>query len=824
MKFNFRKIASAMASTVMVGSTVALAAAASYPAPFVDGGAADVAVVYGSSLDMAAVTDVTASLSSAFAAQGSTGVPTEGDFVQLDKSSNRLNLGNTLSGPFGTNVDEDNLPTLLADGVYTADDSDTFDYEQKVLLGTPTLTHFRDSDFEDLMGYDERTPSIGFKISSSTFIMNYTLDFLDNVLSDVVSGDLDDIEGSDLPLFGSNYYVSDAKNGTAAGNIGKMTLLDSASTQIIDEGETVNVAIGGNSYEISATIYSSTEVVFDINGESTNTLNEGETFRVNGDYLGVRDILYVSKDTGTSSVDFSMGSGKIELEHKSDVKLNDDTISGLKAYLYAGSSSGTSTVIDKIAFEWKVDDEEFIAPGTELVMPGFETLKFSMNDFVRTEEEEVTFENDGDTSMELSMPIKDGTTSLNVLYANSTGEFAGLGKASDDRLATSHNGTLWFFEKKSGSEYHTRFVASYNSTTDASSYVLDMNIQEDTGDNRNETTIKNVVTGEEWTERVAGDTFDIGDVSFTINVLEANSTDQWAVITAGSGVTFNTIYTPGGLRVYLPYEITNETVGYDGDNTYPIAASDTEANFGSINLSSGSGLNSTDSFIHESTTAGHSKDSWYLFLDGEDKDDTLAGGVAFNMTVDDTSTGELQVNNVNNGGSGGPTGLEVGDSSNAYEAYIVDDVAPRTMHYTDPDQDRAKAFYPTGDSESYAEVFLSDMSASASAELGDISVLDTELAASGMSGSNLIVVGGSCVNSVASDLLGGAGCGDSWTAATSAGEGQSVVETFSQSNGKVATIVAGWAQEDTAAAATFLTTQDVSTDAGSKYIDGALIA
>jgi len=822
MKFNFRKIASAMASTVMVGSTVALAAAASYPAPFVDGGAADVAVVYGSSLDMAAVTDVTASLSSAFAAQGSTGVPTGGDFVKLDKSSNKLNLGNTLSGPFGTTVNEEDLENLLADGVYTADDSDTFDYEQKILLGTPTLTHFRDSDFEDLMGYDERTPSVGFKISSGTFVMNYTLDFLDNVLSDIDGGDLDDIEGSDMPLFGSNYYVSDAKNGTAVvGNIGKMTLLDSASTHMIDEGESVNVVVDGNTYEISATIYSATEVVFDINGESTNTLNEGETFKVNGDYLGVRDILYVSKDTGTSSVDFSMGSGKIELEHKSDVKLNDDTISGLKAYLYAGSSSGTSTVIDKIAFEWKVDDEEFLAPGAELVMPGFETVKLSMNDFVRPEEEVITFENDGDTSMELSMPIKDGTASLNLVYANTTtGLIQGLGKASDDRLATSHNGTLWFFEKRAGSEFHTRFVASYNSSTEGESYVLDMNVQEDTGDNRNETTIKNVITGEEWTERVTGDVFDIGDVSFTINTLEANSTDQWAVITGGSGVTFNTVYTPGGLRVYLPFEVgrnaTYGELGYDGDGYLPGTSDTADVNMpGALNLTA----------ISEDSSTGHNADSWYLFLDGEDKDDTLAGGVEFNMTVDATSTGELQVNNVNNGGSGGPTGLEVGDSSNAYEAYIVDDVAPRTMHYTDPDQDRATAFYPSGDSESYAEVFLSDMSASAAAELGDISVLDTELAASGMSGSNLVVVGGSCVNSVASNLLGGAGCGDSWTAATGAGEGQSVVETFSQTNGKVATMVAGWAQEDTAAAATFLTTQaDVSTDAGSKYIDGALVA
>ena len=824
MKFNFKKIASALTSTVLVGSTVALAAAASYPAPFVENGAADVAVVYGSDMDMAAVTDITTSLSSALGPTGTTGTPS-GEYVQLDKSANRINLGNALNGPFGSTVDDEDLPTLLADGTYTADDSDTFDYEQKINLGSATMTHFRDSEFENLVGYTERTPTVGFKISSSTYIMNYTLDFLDNVLSDVVSGDLDDIEGSDLPLFGKNYYVTDFKNGTAVGNLGKLTLLDSAQTTLIDEGESVTLDVGGTSYVISAQIYSSSEVVFTINGETTNTLNEGETYNVNGDYLGVRDILYISKDSGTSSVDFSLGSGKIELEHKTDVKINGDSVTGLKAYLYSGSSSGASTVFDKLALEWTTDDVSFLASGSELTLPGFETINFRMNELVRSEEEMVTLENDGDTSIELNMPIKDGDASLNLLYANSTGEFSGLGKASDNRLATSHNGTLWFFDKRGGSNFHTKFVVSYNSSSDAQSYILDMNVALDTGDNRNETTIKNTVTGETWSERVVGDTFDIGDVSFSINTLGANSTDQWAVISAGSNVVFNTIYTPGGLRVYLPYELTNETIGYGGDNTTASAASANEANFGSINLSSTSGATE----IHESTTAGHSKASWYLFLDGEDKDDTLAGGVAFNMTVDDTSTGELQVSQVNNAGTGGPTGLEIGDSSNTYEAYIVDDVAPRTLHYTDGSQDYARAYYPSGDSETYAEVFLTDVSASSgeTTNLGSVTVMDSELESSGFQNRNLLVVGGSCINSVAAALLGSDTpmCGDSWTDATNAGSGQYIVQTFNNPNApaKVATLVAGWAAGDTQNAATFLKTQPADITVGTKYLDGLMV-
>jgi hypothetical protein len=91
MKFNFRKIVSGLTSTALLSSTIALAAAANFPAPFVEGGAADYAIVYGNDFDLSAVSTVSASLSAVTTSSGSTGgsVPS-GDFVQLDRgTSNR---------------------------------------------------------------------------------------------------------------------------------------------------------------------------------------------------------------------------------------------------------------------------------------------------------------------------------------------------------------------------------------------------------------------------------------------------------------------------------------------------------------------------------------------------------------------------------------------------------------------------------------------------------------------------------------------------------------------------------------------------------------
>src|SRR3989344_3563274 len=120
MKINFRKIS---------------AAAANYPAPFVEAGVANVAIVSGSGTGVSALDAVEAGNIQANLNLGITSTTSTitGDVVELSKASDKLNLGDALNGPFGSTVDDGDLD-LLADGVYRAKDSDTFDYEQRVTL------------------------------------------------------------------------------------------------------------------------------------------------------------------------------------------------------------------------------------------------------------------------------------------------------------------------------------------------------------------------------------------------------------------------------------------------------------------------------------------------------------------------------------------------------------------------------------------------------------------------------------------------------------------------------------------------------------------
>lgn len=799
MKLNFRKISAVIASGLMTVSAVGFAAAANFPAPFVVGGSADAAVVYGTgagALDQTPANSIGNYLASKVTSGG--GTPT-GESVVLEKSSDHLNLGDGWSVYTGT-IDSNDLPTILKDGTYVAADNDEFNYEQTIKLGNPTLTHFRDSDYESEQGLSDKTPVVGFKLSSGVNVLNYTMDFIQDAESDIVGGDLDDIEGSDLTLFGKTYYVSNLDNSTDGTYHAKMELLDSATVASVSEGETVSVTSGGKTYDVSISFIDSDEVKFLVNGKeaSTNKLTKGASSKLSdGAYIGVRDIskLEVSGETGT--VSFSIGSGKLEITSQQDIKLNDETIQGVKGYIYYTAGTSGTEKIDKIEIRWTTEDEVFLTPTSEVVMPGFGGLKFTMADLIRPTEEKVSINSDS-ASVELVVPLKDGDASFNILYMNETGgnagNWTGIGKSDSERLATSANSTITFIKKDgAGNDWHEYFVASYAASNEAESYLLKADTEETDGKNR--TNVYKWSSGAWVTvcpDRYATQSCNIGDVSLTVDSVHHTSTNRNVTFSGGSNVNFSTIYTAGGLKIYLPYESTAQDAG-----------------LGAINLTNGTGK------------VGGDKDTFYLWFDGEDKDDAIGNGKAFKLTLNNygTTTMEAEVSQIDGGATGGANGSEIGSGTGNYETYIVDDVAPRIMHYTKGDPDYAEVYYPTGDSETYAKVYLTSASSSLSGA-GSMVFKDSEKTS--WQSKNVVVVGGSCINSAAADLLGGALCEGAFTDATGAGAGQYVVQSYGDAftTGKIALLVAGYHAADTVAAASRLIEPgaNVDTTAGTKYI------
>ena len=149
-----------------------------------------------------------------------------------------------------------------------------------------------------------------------------------------------------------------------------------------------------------------------------------------------------------------------------------------------------------------------------------------------------------------------------------------------------------------------------------------------------------------------------------------------------------------------------------------------------------------------------------------------------------------------------------------------------TVDTTDSDQYVASISYPS--QQVLAQVYLGAVGAVVTpgmvvgttglTQLGDVLVKDTDV--SGVSSKNLIVVGGSCINSVAARLLGAPACSADFTTATGVGTGQFLIKSFTSpyATGKVALLIAGYDASDTVNAATYLRTQAVDTTVGKKYL------
>lgn len=790
--FNFKKIASVASSALMIGSTVALAAAANYPAPFVQNGDADVAIVTGQS---AASTDTTAAialsndLSAAFTSQGGSsntpvGAPTGGDSVLLAKSSDKVNLGNVVSSVFGSSVSDDDLPELLADGTYSNDNNDDFDYEQRITLGSGLIfNYFSDSDYQD------RMPTLGFNQTSSQMMLNYTLDFTDDVESDVSGGDLIDLETTDLMLLGKSYYVSDASNDT---NI-QLTLLDTANTAIAREGETSTVTVGDTTYDVSITFIDPDRVKFSVGGEQTPLLEEGETYQIADNvFLGVKEILARDIAGALGQVEFSIGSGKLELTSGQSIKLNDDSIQAVTAEIKRGSagSSGIQT-IDRINLVWTLDNDAFIAPETELVMPGFEALKFTLADVSVGDAEETSVEAGASDYIRLVTTIKDGSIELPILYASS-GNFAGIGKSSSELLVTSSNaasvGIIYNYTRGD-----RMFIASWNTSSEAESYVLKFDsFSNDNGINK---TVLYKKEDNSWVEvkdgLKAGDTATLGSLTLTVQSISPYN-DRTVNVTGNDGTSWNTLYTNDGLKVFLPYIGTNS-----------------------------SGAPGVINFTYTGTnfTVGHSTDSFHVTFVEENKDEDIAAGGQFNVTVDDNSNDEVEANAITTGRST----ITDPDDSNHITSHVYSDLGTFVERTGASSDQRVVTINYYGEQLS-ADLYLAQASATSSGgstgALGNIVVTDNQV--SSVSSKNMIVLGGSCINTVAAQLIGASSpaCGADFTGRTQVGSGQFLIQSFNSpwSTGKVALLVAGYDAADTQNAATYLRTQTTDTTAGKKYV------
>jgi hypothetical protein len=787
MKINFKKVVSVLATTAMLGSTVAFAAAA-YPAPFVQSGAADAAIIVGSmadASDMAAATDLRDNLNTGVTSSGTTAISGTGDSYLLEKSSTKLHIGSGLLDVVSASVTEDKLPTLLASGKYLDSDNNEYDFEQKITLANATVNQFDDNNYLD----QNNNPTVGIMYNSGDQVLNYTLTMTD-------PAPINKLETTDLTLLGKTYYVLDATNTT-------LTLLDSAERVSLGETDTKTVSVNGKDYAVSVnfigTSGSNNVVKLTVNGQTTNSLQTGQTYKLSdGAYVGIRDISIQNYAGGAKNVEFGLGKGKLLITTAQEVQINDNAISRLKGFITNNSAGSLTTV----ALEWKADGKKFVAPSSDLVMPGFEAVKLTWGGLTSAAEEKVLIQKGGDAYMQLKdFPLKDGPATIDILYSADNGNLTAPGKDANNLLRTSNSTAITF-----DADTDAYFVASYHTATEAESYLLKASNFVKNG-NYNETDISKYADGA-WSKVKtvkddAASTVDIGSLTLTVGAIDR---DQRTVVLTNSGDKFNIAYTKAGMKVQLPWTTTGQILNTTSTTNSTSCSALTWAvgQIGTITVKNGTG---------SSATCGTT--SSIIYYNETDKDGSVALGRAGSATIgfNSATTPQTTVSAV-----ASDSGMKEIGTSKIYNGFLYSETATGLSWDKSGDQYAVTLTNHVG--ETAAKVYLTAPSVTA-ADSAKIQVYkDTE--ASSVQNKNLIVVGGSCINTLAATMLGSATplCGAEFSAKTTVGAGQYLIQVAASplNTQKIAMLVAGYNAVDTSNAVKAVKGGSIDTTTGTKVV------
>ena len=858
MKFNFRKISALATSALMTVSSIGFAAAANYPAPFVVGGSANVAIVYGtgsgvSTLDVIQAGNVQSNLQSNMGSAGSStsGSSVSGEAVELFSGGTKIYVNDSLNTVKNV-LTKSNLPTVLKEESFSGNVDATI--TQTIDIGSnPKITFKKQPTSSD-------EPDYGLTISTSTanYIYNTTATF-----SKAIAFNHSDSEGESIKLFGQTFTVGSATDAT------NLVLLQSAEKLSLDsDSPSQDVTIGGNTYTVelvSASDSAATVKVTNSAGDSeSKEINEAASKKVQGITIAVTNADETNLKLSASIV---AGSEKVTLSNGNEVTIGEDdtVIDGATAYLTGGTSALTKLVVSIVAPE---SDEDAIKAGESFTDPVFKSFKLDFSGLNIADDsstrETITITTSGDDKMEVKFTEHRGTEK-NIMFAKNTTPSFKLISDDDNRNITVFEDQVVKYQEYvvvgNEDEGYILKLSSVNNAT--------------TGTSNDRAKFTDVFSGDvletTWTSDGEG-TLSVGGKSYGVTMTgnSASASEDYDVRLnypdssgTGAAVIFPTIQTEKGARLafYQPttISISNWSGGSSPLTTLSLSDGDgytdltiafgeengTSSNFtlsgaGSGELTSGSNMGNSSialtigqltynitgtSTINQTTlylqdVGGTNIDSPALIIFEEKDDNNVYEALIVKLENGVDADDGLGIDDVERTWSTDDTAWEhtmPGDSKIEKSADLWGTII--TTDSSDSDQKTAVISYP--DEQVYAQLYVAEESASITAgsttsasatQLGEVLVKDSEV--SSVSTKNLVIIGGSCINSAAASVLGGANCGAAFTESTGVGSGQFLIKGVSDSSitSKLALVVAGYEATDTVNAAQYLTTKTVDTD------------
>jgi hypothetical protein len=760
MKFNYKRIASILTGAVMLSSTIAIAAAANFPAPFADN-AANTAIVYGSMAQSLGTTDITAAgrisaqiagtqLSNVITNTVTSDTTVEGESEPVELSSQKLYLGDVMNVT-KTYFDDGELPVLLKDQEINDKDGNAITVSQTIYVPNSAIGYAEpDSDNDAVLIADfDNGEEYKLKVTFSPPV------------------NINRTESKSITLFGKPYTFSGDTDELTKDSV---TVVGKSDAVRISSGETTTV----NGHSVSVDVEDGDNAVVTIDGESEDVEENGD-YRIADVDVYVQNIFSQNYAGGSNYVNLYFGSEKVTFEDGEEVQFGTDGVDGTDVAVEEGTLGKVKSITVTVTPNILDDKVEGVVIGDSFIDPVFGSVKFAFvsatPDLEDDSREQIVIKATSDTSASLVFTNAAGNEYDLDLFK--PGEVAGANVTlgvDEFNVSTAPNTniTLNEFVVTCDGEYTQIWeITDVDLNDDATSTVTFTDLGDDDEQQVDFDTMENGETG----------TFDLADGTPATVTLSNNVTEDFTVSRA-----CNFLITEQGANISL--------AGVSGSTT---AAS-------VVRISEETEYNADDFDSNDGTVLGTGQ----LINVTLDQDAAAAGR---EMTVDVDVAGYSDV---------------LDDSDDTYyltrygtfvKATGEDDIT-FTAYYSE--EAMALGFY-------IGEASATTNGGDDGGEAGQaLLASDTETAK--YAGKHLIVVGGSCVNTVAAKLLGSTTplCTSAFTTASGIGPNEYLIKTFANPDapGKIATLVAGYEAADTTQAVDYLLTQSPSTAVGDAYETG----
>ncbi len=754
MKINFKKVASVLATTFMLGGTIAFASAA-YPAPFVNNGVGDAAIVYGAAApatggDMAQATDLGASLEKSVTSTTVSNTAPTGEAKAVETGSQKLYLGDYMNSTKQT-FTKTEMPTVLADGTVIDTDGTSYSVSQKIEVPNAQVLYDKTADNLD-------TPVLNVKFPSSTTMYSSDIVFTPAV-------NVTKLADKDITLFGQKYTFSGNANDLTSTQV---VLYKNANTKVINSGETVSVNVGGTAYTITVnSVEDQSNALISVNGVSQKVV-EGSSYKVSGLDIYAKNVIGPNVAGESRGVELSLGASKLTLQAGNPVESGSNTIDGTNI-VFTNSGTKVSNIKVQVEPSSLTTSIDYLKMGDSLTDPVFGAFKMSFSTYTPAmddaSKDQIVVKTTGDAKAAMTWTNKNGETYNQDMFMPSS-------TCLNSTLASGTCGTSFPYNGTAlGYDIYTVATSATSAPTNKQDYFITTSGQ----------------YSQIW--RVQSITLTSSKNQVTVRDIGTGGADQTVDFSSANvGATASISLADGNTATLT---LNNNDTAVDTNRAVNVSASPI------IYTKSGALINLTDvtttGLIQVAEETQYNDGTWYSNT-GAQLGEIMRIGLLYDSAR--SSGNKMKVNSFT---STTATAQSVGDNDKYYLTKYG-----TFVKYTGSDDKVVTMYYP-GTAASLG-VYFAEQGASTSGATGAIPVVaDTNVQS--VKDKNLIVVGGSCINTVAASLLGSSSplCGSAFTAASGVGVNQYMIKVFPAStlfagSSKVAMLVAGYEAAETAAA------------------------